>query len=552
MRWAVAVSPHLDDAVFSAGATIAALASAGWWVRVVTCFTTSVPDPSPFALSAQLDKGLGPELDYMALRRDEDVAACGVLGAQPLHLPLPEAPHRGYTSARDLFAGVHDDDEIVEEVRAVLAPQLAGAQLVLAPQAIGDHVDHRIVADAVAALVPQAMWWRDTPYVLRRPDAAPWVGVPAGSARAIDITTHLAAKIAAVCCYTTQLGFQFGGVEQVAPQLRALAAAEAARVAGFIGSTVASACLDAGIEPVLLDDLSVGRREFVADRVFYEGGIADAAVVNRVVDEHPDLAAVVHCAARIVVPHSLAEPLMYYDNNVVGTLRLVQHLLRRGVHRFVFSSSASIYQPGADLAVDEHSPLAPSSPYARTKAMTEQILADVAEATDLRLLSLRYFNPVGADPQLRTGLQIVAPTHALGQLITAYTTGRPFTLTGTDWPTRDGSAIRDFVHVWDLAHAHVLALQRFDAVLAGASHLAINLGTGNGTTVRELIRAFQDVTRGELTIVEAPPRPGDVVGCYTRSTRAVQLLHWCWEKDLTDGVRDALAWTRRRPSILGV
>jgi UDP-glucose 4-epimerase len=321
--------------------------------------------------------------------------------------------------------------------------------------------------------------------------------------------------------------------------------------AGFIGSTVASACLDAGIEPVLLDDLSIGRREFVANRVFYQGEIADAAVINRVVDEHPDIAAVVHCAARIVVPQSLAEPMAYYDNNVVGTLRLVQHLLRRRIHRFVFSSSASIYRPGADLTVDEYSPLGPSSPYAHTKAMAEQILADVTEATDLRLLSLRYFNPIGADPQLRTGLQIIAPTHALGRLITAYTTGQPFTLTGTNWPTRDGSAIRDFVHVWDLARAHVHALQRFDAVTAGENHLAINLGTGNGTTVRELIKAFQDVTSGDVKVLTGPPRPGDVVGCYTRSTRAVQLLHWHGEKSLADGVRDALAWTQRRPIVLG-
>ena len=321
--------------------------------------------------------------------------------------------------------------------------------------------------------------------------------------------------------------------------------------AGFIGSTVASACLDAGIEPVLLDDLSAGRREFVADRIFYEGGVADAAVIDRILDEHPDIAAVVHCAARIVVPQSLAEPLAYYDNNVVGTVRLVQHLLRHGVHRFLFSSSASIYQPGADLTVDEFSPITACSPYARTKAMAEQILTDVAEATELRVLSLRYFNPIGADPQLRTGLQIMAPTHALGRLITAHSTGGPFTITGTQWPTRDGSGIRDFVHVWDLARAHVRALRRFDAVTAGEKHLAINLGTGNGTTVRELVHAFQDVTGSDLTVVEGPPRPGDVVGCYTRTTRAVALLHWRSEKSLAEGVRDALAWTQRRRTVLG-
>jgi len=235
---AVAVSPHLDDAVFSAGGTIGRLVAAGWLVRVVTCFTASVAGPSPFALSTQLDKGLPADVDYLALRRAEDAAALAVLGAEPVHLPLPEAPHRGYTSARDLFAGVHADDRIADDLRAALAPHLAGADLVLAPQAIGDHVDHRVVVDAVAALAPQALWWRDTPYVLRRPDAAPWTGVRAGEEKAVDIAAHLLAKVAAARCYATQLGLQFGGAEHVEPQLRELAAAEAARTGSAAPSEV--------------------------------------------------------------------------------------------------------------------------------------------------------------------------------------------------------------------------------------------------------------------------------------------------------------------------
>ena len=321
--------------------------------------------------------------------------------------------------------------------------------------------------------------------------------------------------------------------------------------AGFIGSTVASACADAGIVPVVLDDLSAGRREFTAGHAAYEGDVADPAVLDRVLDEHPDVTAVVHCAARIVVPESVAQPAPNYDTNVVGTLRLVQHLLRRGRTRLLFSSSASIYAvPGGDFAVDEDAPIAPSSPYARTKAMAEQILADVAAATDLRVLSLRYFNPIGADPALRTGLQHRLPTHALGKLITAHETGTPFTVLGTDWPTRDGSAIRDFVHVWDLARAHVAALKRFDAAGAGAPHRAINLGTGAGTTVRELVAAFRSVV-GELAVEEGPRRPGDVAGAYARSATAERLLGWRAERSLEDGVRDALAWSAKRPSVLG-
>lgn len=222
---AVAVSPHLDDAVFSAGGTIAALTDAGWRVTVVTCFTASVADPTPFALSTQLDKGLGPDVDYMALRRAEDVAACAELSARPVHLPVPEAPHRGYTSAADLFAGVHDDDGVVPLLVELLAPVLRRADLVLAPQALGDHADHRVVAEAVARVVgaDAPWWWRDAPYALRRPDARPWTVVPDAPERAVGIGAQLERKIAAARRYTTQLGFQFGGADGVGPALRELA-----------------------------------------------------------------------------------------------------------------------------------------------------------------------------------------------------------------------------------------------------------------------------------------------------------------------------------------
>ncbi len=322
--------------------------------------------------------------------------------------------------------------------------------------------------------------------------------------------------------------------------------------AGFIGSTVASACLDAGITPVVLDDLSKGRPEFAVGRVFYEGDIADGDLIDRVFTEHPDISSVVHCAAKIVVPESVAQPLEYYRNNVSKTVDLLEHLLRNNCGRFLFSSSGSIYAPGPDFAVDESSPLDPQSPYAATKAVVERVLADVAVAHPLRVLSLRYFNPVGADPKLRTGLQDPAPTHAMGKLIQAYQSGQPFTVTGVEWPTRDGSAIRDYIHVWDLARAHVRALQRFDDVLPGdRGYEVINLGTGSGTTVRELVAAFQAVCGAGLPVRESGPRPGDVVGCFTRSDRARQLLGWSTQKSIEDGIRDSLAWSQRRREILG-
>jgi UDP-glucose 4-epimerase len=324
--------------------------------------------------------------------------------------------------------------------------------------------------------------------------------------------------------------------------------------AGFIGSTVASACLDAGIEPVVLDNLVTGRAEFAAGRVFYEGDIADGPLIDRIFAEHPDLGAVVHAAALIVVPESVSEPLRYYRENVSKSVEFIDHVVRNGCTRYLFSSSASIYRPGDDFAVDETSPIEPLSPYARTKAVMEWVLEDTAAATDLRAISLRYFNPIGADPKMRTGLQIALPTHVLGKLITADETGAEFRLTGTDWPTRDGSGIRDFIHVWDLARAHVQALKHFDEVLpAGGdrSYDVVNLGTGSGTTVRELLAAFQAVTGKPLRVVAAGPRPGDTVGSYTRSTRARELLHWAPELSVEDGIRHSLEWSARRPSVLG-
>lgn len=227
----MAVSPHLDDGVFSAGGTLARLADAGWDVGLVTCFTASVPHPTGFALSTQLDKGLSADVDYLALRRDEDRAAAGDLGVTPVHLPLPEAPHRGYGSAPELFAGRRGDDDVAGELAALLVPLLGGADLVLAPQALGDHVDHQVVATVVAALVEPARlaWWRDVPYVRRHPDARP-APEATGTEVAVDVTPTLERRIRAARRYVTQTGFQFGGDAHVGPAIDDIARAEGARL----------------------------------------------------------------------------------------------------------------------------------------------------------------------------------------------------------------------------------------------------------------------------------------------------------------------------------
>ena len=318
--------------------------------------------------------------------------------------------------------------------------------------------------------------------------------------------------------------------------------------AGFIGSTIALACSDAGMSPVILDCLVTGRREFAAGRVFYEGDIADGPLIDRIFTEHPDIAAVIHCAALIVVPDSVADPVGYYRANVAKSLEFAAHLLRNGCARLIFSSSAAIYRASEALIVDEDSAIDPQSPYARTKAVCEAMFADIAASEPIRVLSLRYFNPIGADPKLRTGLQLRQPTHALGTMIRAAEEGVPFLITGTDWPTRDGSGIRDYVHVWDLAAGHVAALTRFDALPGPVT--VINLGTGAGTTVRELLAAFNRVAERPVEAREAGRRPGDTVGAYTRVDRAERLLRWRARYDLTDGIRHSLQWAAIRDEVL--
>ena len=315
--------------------------------------------------------------------------------------------------------------------------------------------------------------------------------------------------------------------------------------AGYIGSTIALACQDAGITPVILDSLVTGRAEFAAGFDFYQGDIADGELIDKIFAEHPDIDAAIHAAALIVVPESVADPIRYYRANVAASLEFAAHLVRNKCSRLIFSSSASIYKVSEDLTVTEDSQIDPQSPYARSKAITEAMLADIAAATPLKVLSLRYFNPIGADPQLRTGLQVPKPSHALGKIIQASSERTVFHVTGTDYPTRDGSGIRDYIHVWDLATAHVAALMKFDEIMT-SPNVVINLGTGTGTTVRELVTAFNVVTRQPVETADAPPRPGDVAGGYTRIDRARRLLGWEPRYGIEDGIRHSLEWAAVR------
>jgi UDP-glucose 4-epimerase len=324
--------------------------------------------------------------------------------------------------------------------------------------------------------------------------------------------------------------------------------------AGYIGSTTCKALEEAGHTPVVLDSLLTGPRVFVKDRIFYEGDIADRDLVSRVVEENPDIDCTIHMAARIIVPESVEHPYEYYRDNVAKSLELFDQLQSLGKGRVLFSSSASLYATKEGFEVTEQDPLDPPSPYARTKRVMEMCLEDMAAATGLRAISLRYFNPIGSDPDLESGIYVREPSHVLGQLVMAAQGLKDaFTITGVEHPTRDGTGIRDYIHVWDLARAHVVAVERFDQVLStvDAPSTIINVGTGDGVTVRELVASFERVFGETVPVREAPPRPGDAVGAFANVDKARDVLGWTAELTIDDAIASALAWGRKRKEILG-
>ena len=322
--------------------------------------------------------------------------------------------------------------------------------------------------------------------------------------------------------------------------------------AGYIGSAICSMLIDNGHTPVILDNLSVGMQEFVEGRIFYKGDIADKNTITQIKEEHPDIDSCVHCAALIVVPESVLLPYEYYTENVVKSIALFKNLKEIGIGKVLFSSSASIYDDVNNFVVDEISPLNPRSPYARTKYMMEMVLSDFCLAYGMQGIALRYFNPIGNDPKLRSGLYHKESTHVLGKLLeTVENEGKVFTVTGTGWPTRDGSGIRDYIHLWDLAAAHLAAILNFDSIFGGKpGYEVINIGRGDGVTVIELLKAFETVYGKKLNVAYSDPRPGDVAGCYTDAQKAKELLDWQAEYSIEDAIDSALKWIAHRSKVL--
>ncbi len=315
--------------------------------------------------------------------------------------------------------------------------------------------------------------------------------------------------------------------------------------AGYIGSHAVLALRDAGRRVVVIDNLSTGFAWAVPEDVpLVEGDIADQALVARVIAEH-GVAAIMHFAGSVVVPESVADPLGYYLNNTVKSRALIESAVRGGVKHFIFSSTAATYGIPATVPVREDMPTQPINPYGWSKLMTERMLADAAFAHPMNYCALRYFNVAGADPRGRAGQSTAGATHLIKVAVEAAIGKRGHVdVFGVDYDTPDGTGVRDYIHVSDLAAAHVAAL---DALIAdpGASHV-MNCGYGRGFSVLEVLDSVDRVTNLAIERRMGPRRAGDPPALIADNARILATLPWRPARDDLDTiVADALAWERK-------
>lgn len=313
--------------------------------------------------------------------------------------------------------------------------------------------------------------------------------------------------------------------------------------AGYIGSHMVWALTDAGEKVVVLDNLVTGFDWAVAPEArLVTGDIGDEALVGRLIEEN-GIEAIIHFAGSVVVPDSVADPLGYYLNNTVKSRALIAAAVKGGVGKFIFSSTAAVYGMAGAEPVAETAELHPMSPYGRSKLMTETMLADTAAAHDFRYVALRYFNVAGADPKGRTGQSTRGATHLIKVASETATGKRPkMQVYGTDYPTPDGTAIRDYIHVTDLVAAHADALRYLEA---GGASLVANCGYGHGYSVLEVIDAVKRVSGHNFTVEMSPRRPGDPAAVVAEARLVRDILGWePLHRDLDGIVRDALAWER--------
>jgi UDP-glucose 4-epimerase len=314
--------------------------------------------------------------------------------------------------------------------------------------------------------------------------------------------------------------------------------------AGYIGSHTVQALVEAGEGVVVIDNLSTGFSNFVPGGVpLFTGDAGDETLVEDVIAQH-QVESIIHFAGSVVVPDSMRDPLQYYRNNTMTTRSLLNAAVRCGVNRFIFSSTAAVYGNPDQVPVPEDAPTRPLSPYGSSKLMTEIMLHDVASAHGMAYVVLRYFNVAGADPLARIGLATVGATHLLKIAVEAATGQRAkIDVFGTDYPTPDGSCIRDFIHVSDLAEAHRAALSY---LRDGGTSATLNCGYGRGYSVLETIEAVRRISGRNFAIQYAPRRPGDIMTMVADVSRIRATLDWTPQyDDLETIAQHALAWEEK-------
>ncbi len=325
---------------------------------------------------------------------------------------------------------------------------------------------------------------------------------------------------------------------------------------GFIGSHTVVELIEAGETPIIVDNLS-NSKEIVLDRIetitgtrpkFYKADLCDKTALDAVFAENPDIESVIHFAGLKAVGESVSLPLQYYYNNIVSTLNLCECMKKHGVKRLVFSSSATVYGDPAEIPIKETTPLGQTTnPYGETKKMIERILTDTYQPNpDWSISILRYFNPIGAHKSGLIGEDPCGIPNNLLPYVTKVAEGQLPVLHvhGNDYSTPDGTGVRDYIHVVDLAQAHLKALARARKVTGVEIY---NIGTGRGYSVLEVVNAYETSTGRKVNYEIGPRRPGDIAECYADATKAFEVLGWQAQYDINDMCRDADRWQRQNP-----
>uniref|UniRef100_A6VTH0 UDP-glucose 4-epimerase n=1 Tax=Marinomonas sp. (strain MWYL1) TaxID=400668 RepID=A6VTH0_MARMS len=325
--------------------------------------------------------------------------------------------------------------------------------------------------------------------------------------------------------------------------------------AGYIGSHTCVELIKAGFEPVIIDNLS-NSKEVVLDRietiagkrpVFMQGDIRDSAFLNSVFEKYT-FAAVIHFAGLKAVGESVQKPFLYYENNVAGTLNLIKAMELAGLRNLIFSSSATVYGMPESVPIREDFPTSTQNPYGASKLMVEGMLTDLAKANrEWNIATLRYFNPIGAHESGLIGEDPKGIPNNLLPFISQVAVGKLACLSvfGDDYDTPDGTGVRDYIHVVDLARGHVCALEK---VLAQSGHFVVNLGTGNGYSVLEMVKAFEVVSNKSISYKIVDRRPGDIATCYADPEFAKAFLGWQAEFDLARMCEDSWRWQSNNPN----